>query len=179
MLPHSLFGPYCCPPAQQVAPYAHCCVSYFVDNKYGDAMQWFMQRSTCLKLHRQLFDSGSQDAGFCVACTFTDADLVFNGLHWKLGQEDSEDSFDKDAKADLEKCFAPRPQQGKWFPRVQFKKHNKEWNIALGSGAHADFIEEGRYKGTPTPTPNPNPNPNLNPNPNPNPNPTSTKVIGY
>jgi hypothetical protein len=150
-----------------------------VDNKYGDAMQWFMQRSTCLKLHRQLFDSGSQDAGFCVACTFTDADLVFNGLHWKLGQEDSEDSFDKDAKADLEKCFAPRPQQGKWFPRVQFKKHNKEWNIALGSGAHADFIEEGRYKGTPTPTPNPNPNPNLNPNPNPNPNPTSTKVIGY
>jgi hypothetical protein len=109
-------------------------------------MQWFQQRASCLRLYIELFNSGSQDAGFCVACTFTEADLIFNGLHWKLAQMDSEE-FDSDAPADFEQCFAPRPQSGLWFPRIQFVKNNKAWDATLGPEAIADFNAEGRYKG--------------------------------
>lgn len=94
-------------------PHAHESLIYFVERCHGTHVQWFDQRASCQALFCASFENGNKDIGFCCACSFTDADAVFNGLFWlqEAGRADANRGYEMTDKADLARCFSYRPQK--------------------------------------------------------------------
>lgn len=129
-LTHSGFGPFCNPIAIGVYPNANESLDFFLLHGHGTPMQWFEQRAACLEGYCEAIRKRSPHVAFCVCCTYTTADTLYNALYWLQVADDEEDELpaqhdDRDStfrkvEQALVPYLTPRRRQGYWFPRVAF-----------------------------------------------------------
>ena len=82
ILEHSGFGPYCNPCAMEAfGPEVGVSLLYWINVLGRDGPAWFERRADALKAFIRLWDQRSPQAGFCVCCSYTQCDMLFNAIY--------------------------------------------------------------------------------------------------
>lgn len=137
---HSGFGPFCHASSRAVDPYMCNSLQYCKEQLDWTPLQWFEARLKGLQIFEMGHAQKSATVGFCVCCSFTSADAIFNALY----------NLEVHGEAmSLSQCFAPRPQSGYWFPRLVLGRSHRTWDAIISSSSHTVTFEEGpRTKGS-------------------------------
>ena len=137
-LKHSGFGPYCNDVCSHAFPLALNSLMYAQKVQGVSIINWFEARASALDEYIGMLDAQSPSAGFCVCCSFTSADPVFDAWY-QINRADRSSEW-VPASMTVEDLFQPRPQIGCWFPRVTFTRHGREWNLFVGESVAVDFM---------------------------------------
>ena len=148
LLEHSGFGPFCNPVVCGTPGFDGIGSSllHWVHCQQKSGLEWFQKRLAAMETYQNMYHAGSLSAGICVTCSFTQTDMLFNGLHFATSQGGDGASGGLSDVSDVAELFVPRPP-GYYFPKISFTAKGKAVNLVVGAGINMQFVEDEKRKG--------------------------------
>lgn len=149
LLEHSGFGPFCNIVVTSTAEFKGIGSSllHWVHEQQKPALQWFQHRLASMKMFSKMIDAGNLSAGFCVCCSYTQADMLFNGLSYSRSDGDDGDSSSNLCDVcDMVELFPPR-QEPYFFPKVTFtSRGRRELSMVVDAGLQMEFMMQETHR---------------------------------